>query len=144
MKRKKISVIKFPKKKDLGKRDWGKEILLALISKKISLKILHIKKGKAGGLQYHRKKNECGYILSGKLLVRYDNGNGKLKSKVIKKGQSFHFPPGAIHQEQALTDCKIIEASTPHFNDRVRVEKHYGVDNRTGLPSTKLSQIKFK
>ena len=144
MKRKKVSVIKFPKKKDLGKRNWGKEILLALISKKISLKILHIKKGKAGGLQYHRKKNECGYILSGKLLVRYDNGNGKLKSKVIKKGQSFHFPPGAIHQEQALTDCKIIEASTPHFNDRVRVEKYYGVDNRTGLPSTKLSQIKFK
>ena len=48
--------VKFPKKKDLGKREWGKEILLALISKKISFKKLILNKGKSGGLQYHRKK----------------------------------------------------------------------------------------
>ncbi len=46
----------FPKKKKIGNRDWGEEILAALIPKKISLKILNIKKGKKGGLQYHRKK----------------------------------------------------------------------------------------
>ena len=41
-----------------------------------------------GGLQYHRKKDECGVIISGKLKVRYDNGQGKLKSKILKKIQS--------------------------------------------------------
>ena len=91
-----------------------------------------------------RKKNECGYILSGKLLVRFDNGKGKLIKKILKTGQAFHFPPGSVHQEQALTDCTIIEASTPHFNDRVRVEKKYGIVDKDGMPSTKKSEIIYK
>lgn len=114
----------FPKIISVGKRDWGKEDLLVLIPKKISLKLLELKKGKKGGLQYHHKKDECGFIISGKLLIRYDNGKGKLVKKILKKGQAFHFPPGAVHQEEALTNVKIIEASTPYFNDRVRVEKN--------------------
>ena len=133
----------FPKKKKIGNRDWGEEILAALIPKKISLKILRIKKGKKGGLQYHRKKNECGIIIEGKLMIIFDNGKRKLKKKVLKKGDAFHFPPGSIHQELAITNCTIIEASTPHFNDRVRVEKRYGIKNSIGLKSTKISDIKF-
>lgn len=135
---------KFPKVKDVGKRPWGREQLLALIPKKISLKLLKIKKGKKGGLQFHHKKDECGIIIKGKLLIRYDDGYGKLKSKILKKGQSFHFPPGAIHQEQALTSCHIIEASTPHFNDRVRVERKYGIKLIKGLPSTRIKDIILK
>ena len=73
----------FPKAKTLGARPWGKEVLLCLIPKVLSLKILKIKKGKKGGLQYHHKKNECGYILKGKLIVRYDNGRGKLVKKFL-------------------------------------------------------------
>lgn len=142
MKKKKQNI--FPSPKKMGKREWGYETLLALIPKKISLKILKIKKGKKGGLQYHRKKNECGHVLSGKLLIKYDNGKGKLAERICKRGDNFHFPPFAVHQEKALTDCTIIEASTPYFNDRVRVEKRYGLKFSGGLKSTKLSDIKFK
>ncbi len=132
-----------PKKKNLGKRDWGEEILLALIPKKISLKKLVIKKGKRGGLQFHRKKNECGYIISGKLKITYVNNKNKLRSIILKKGDVFHFPSGAIHQEYAISKCEIIEASTPHFNDRVRVEHKFGIKTNSGLKTTKLKQIKF-
>tara|TARA_B100000902_G_C27190747_1_gene853801 strand:+ start:486 stop:914 length:429 start_codon:yes stop_codon:yes gene_type:complete len=142
MKKNKQNIFPIPKK--MGRRDWGSETLLVLISKKISLKILKIKKGKKGGLQYHRKKNECGYVLSGKLLVRYENEKGKLINKICKAGDSFHFAPGLIHQEEALTNCSIIEASTPHFNDRVRVESKYGLRFSGGLKSTKLKDIKLK
>tara|TARA_Y100001935_G_C17134336_1_gene422223 strand:+ start:81 stop:506 length:426 start_codon:yes stop_codon:yes gene_type:complete len=134
----------FPKSKSVGKRLWGKEMLLALVSKKYSFKLLEIKKGKKGGLQYHRKKNECGYIISGKLLVKYDLGNNKLRQKILKKGDVFHFPPKMIHQEKALTNCKIIEVSTPHFNDRVRVEKKFDLKQSKGLKTTKLKDIVFK
>ena len=144
MNNRKKNTVKFSKPIDLGNRSWGKEILLTLIPKKISLKKLIIKKGKAGGLQYHHKKNECGYIESGKLLVRFDNGKGKLNRRVLKKGDTFHFPPGAVHQEEALTNCVIIEASTPHFNDRVRVEKKYGLKKRNGLPTTSYKDVKLK
>ena len=134
----------FPSPKKLGKRKWGTETLIALIPKKISLKILNFKKGKKGGLQYHRKKNECGYILKGKLLVRYVNEKNQIRSKICKKGDAFHITPGLIHQDEALTDCTIIEASTTHFNDRVRVEKKYGLKFTGGLKTTKLKDIKFR
>lgn len=140
----KINKVKFPKITNIGKRNWGKEDLLVLIPKKISLKLLELKKGKKGGLQYHHKKDECGFIISGKLLVRYDNGKGKLLKKILKKGQSFHFPPGAVHQEEALTNVRIIEASTPYFNDRVRVEKKYNLQPEKGLPSTKKIDVILK
>ncbi len=141
---KKIKHTIFPSPKNMGKREWGAEILLALIPKKISLKILKMKKGKKGGLQYHRKKNECGYVLSGKLLIRYENEKGKLTNRICKAGDVFHFAPGLIHQEEALTNCSIIEASTPHFNDRVRVEAKHGLKFFGGLKSTKLKDIKLK
>ena len=127
----------------MGKRDWGEEKLLALISKKFSLKYLKIKKGRKGGLQYHRKKNECGIIISGKLKIRYLGKKGKLLTKILKKGAVFHFPPKSIHQEIAITDTEIIEASTPHFNDRVRVEEKFGEEYHGGLKTTKKNQIKI-
>lgn len=134
----------FPKIKSLGKRNWGFEDLLVLIPGVLSLKKIYIKKGNKGGLQYHHKKNECGYLIKGKLLIKYDSGNGKLKEKILKKGSVFHFPPGAVHQEYAITECEIVEASTPHFNDRVRVEKLYGIEEERGLPSTKKSEVIFR
>ena len=132
----------FPKSKSLGPRLWGKENLLVLMSKKLTLKKILIKKHKKGGLQYHHKKNECGYILKGKLKVMYDLGNGNLKSKILKKGDVFCFPNGLVHQEIALSECEIIEASTPHFNDRVRVEEKYNFKPSKGLPSTKKKNVR--
>ena len=143
MKKKHVNVI-FPEIKNLGKRIWGTEDLLVLIPGLLSLKRIKINKGSKGGLQYHHKKNECGYLVSGSLVIRYDDGNKNLKEKILKPGSSFHFPPGSIHQEEALTDCEIIEASSPHFNDRVRVEKKYGLLSNEGLPSTSKKQVVLK
>ena len=140
----KLEDILFPKKKSMGDREWGSEELLVLISKVLSLKLIKYKKGSKGGLQYHHEKNECGYIVSGQMLVRYDKGDGKLTEKILNKGDWFHFPPKTIHQEEALTDLEIIEASTPHFNDRVRVEEDYGLTLDGGLPSTTEDEIQLK
>ncbi len=133
----------FPKNKSVGRRTWGNENLITIVPKKFSLKTLFIKKGRKGGLQYHHKKNESGYLVHGTLIIRYDLGDGKLRQRKLKKGQSFHFPPGLVHQEEAVTDCLIVEASTPHFNDRVRVEEKYNQRANGGLPSTKKNQVKL-
>ena len=133
--------VSFPTPKDMGHRDWGTETLLAIVPDEFSLKKLVLKAGFKGGLQYHHKKNECGYLISGKLIVRFDDGNGQIVERMVEPGESFHFPPGAVHQEEAVTDCVIIEASTPYFNDRVRVEELYGLKIEGGLPSTKISEV---
>ena len=139
-----IEDILFPKSESMGERDWGSEDLLVLIPKVLSFKKIRYNKGQKGGLQYHHKKNECGYIISGEMLLRYDIGDGKLKERILKAGDWFHFPPKSVHQEEALTDLEIIEASTPHFNDRVRVEKEYGLDDTDGLPSTTEDEVELK
>lgn len=134
----------FPLAESVGMRPWGTEDLLALASNKFSVKRITIRAGNRGGLQFHRLKDEVAVMLSGKMLVRYDLGDGTLKEKIIGPGEVVHFPPGLVHQEEAITDCEIIEASTPHFNDRVRVENEYGLGDSSGLPTTNLSDIEIR
>ena len=74
-------------------------------------------------------------------LIKYDDGNGNLVEKILEPGDVSHYPPGAIHQEEALEDCYIIEASTNHFNDRVRCEELYNVEYVDGLPTTSEEEI---
>ena len=132
-----------PAPTDMGHRSWGKETLLCVAPGKYTLKALNIEKGNKGGLQFHRLKDESGYLVSGRLLVRYDKGDGSLEEKILVPGDHFRFPPGLVHQEEALEDCLIIEASTAHANDRVRVEEQYGLvaDQSAGLPTTTMDEI---
>ena len=134
----------FPVAQTVGERPWGTEDLLALVSKQFSVKRLKIKAGSKGGLQYHRFKDEVAIMISGQMLIRYDLGDKILQEKIVKAGEVVHFPPGLVHQEEAITDCEIIEASSPHFNDRVRVEENYGFGSPKGLPTTLETEIEIR
>lgn len=131
----------FPEPVDLGERIWGEEVLLAVVSGKYSLKRLLVRAGCKGGLQYHRLKDEVAVLISGQMIIRTDNGSGKLIERIVGPGDVVHFAPGVVHQEEAITDCVLIEASTPHFNDRVRVEEVYGSSETDGLPTTSIDDI---
>lgn len=134
---------KFPKSSSVGQRDWGEEILLVLSEGNFTMKKLLIKKGFSGGLQYHRKKDEAAYIISGILQVTFENERGKLVKRKLTKGNWLHFPKGCIHQETAISDVELIEVSTPFFNDRVRVEEMFGLNPNdfSGLPTTNENEI---
>ncbi len=138
------SSIIFPTPQSVGERPWGTEDLLALVPKQFSVKRLKVKAGNKGGLQYHRLKDEVQIMISGKMIIRYDLGDKILREKIIENGDVVHFPPGLVHQEEAITDCELFEASTPHFNDRVRVEQDYGFEKPTGLPTTYIEDIELR
>ena len=132
----------FPTAKTMAERPWGKEECLVLASGKYIFKRLTIRAGCKGGLQFHRLKDECGYILKGRLKVVIDEGSGNLSSLGKEPGDVFHFPPGLIPQEEALEDCIVLEVTTPHANDRVRMENSYGiVESNEGLPTTRLCDV---
>jgi quercetin dioxygenase-like cupin family protein len=140
-----MALCAFPEPQDVGPRQWGREVLLLLAQEKYSLKRIEMNKGAKGGLQYHHLKDEGGYMLCGRMLVWHDNGDGTLRSRILSAGDVFHFPPGAVHQSEALTDCSYIEVSTPHFNDRVHVEDKYGIEHEDGgLPSTSLEEVEIR
>ena len=137
--------VDFFQPESVGERDWGEEILVALSPGKYSGKVLKMKAGHVGGLQFHHMKDESAYIVSGELRFYFDKGDGKLDSRILKAGDCVRIPPGAIHREEAITDVVIFETSTPHFNDRCRVEERYGEPtNEGGLPSTTSEEVETK
>jgi quercetin dioxygenase-like cupin family protein len=44
----------------------------------------------------------------------------------LRKGESFRITPGTIHHMVALTDCDVLEVSTPELDDVVRLSDKYG------------------
>jgi len=133
----------FPECSSVGPRDWGREDVLVLSHGKFTMKRLFLRKGSQGGLQYHRLKDEAGILITGRLLIKFDLGDGVLQERILTEGEFFHFPPGFIHQERAIENCIIIEVSTPHFNDRVRCEAQYNLPTNGGLPTTTHDDIQF-
>ena len=45
---------------------------------------------------------------------------------MIGPGACFRFRPGTVHRVTALEDTTILEVSTPHLDDVVRLEDRYG------------------
>ena len=117
------------------RRDWGEEQFIAETEHYLG-KILKMRQGTKGGLQLHVEKDETFHLVSGRAIVRFDSGNG-LVARQMGAGQSYHVPPGAVHQVEAITDCVFFEASTPHYDDRVRMEAQYGLKADGGLPTTR-------
>jgi len=120
---------------DVGPRTWGREVLIAQTPHYLG-KLLYMNAGTAGGLQVHREKDETFFLFSGEAFVDTDPGTGTLQRLRMMPGESYHIPPGAVHRVEAITDCIFFEVSTPHFNDRVRMETRYGLPEIGGLPTT--------
>ena len=49
-----------------------------------------------------------------------------LNEEVISAGAAFRYRPGTVHRITALEDTTILEVSTPHLDDVVRLEDLYG------------------
>jgi mannose-6-phosphate isomerase len=105
-------------------KPWGHETIWAHTDRYVG-KILHIKAGQALSVQYHERKDETVYLLSGELIywVQLD---GEMKDMKLRKGESFRITPGTIHYMEAVTDVDVLEASTPELDDVVRLKDRYG------------------
>ena len=107
-------------------KPWGHEIIWAHTDQYVG-KILHIKAGHALSVQYHEVKDETVYLLTGELKywVRLD-GSDALEDQRLRPGDAFRITPGTVHYMEAVTDCDVLEASTPHLDDVVRLQDRYG------------------
>jgi len=108
-------------------KPWGHELWWARTDRYVG-KILHLKKGESLSLQYHRVKDETIFLHSGRLLfeTRAAGEEGELRRVEMEPGDVFHITPGTLHRMTGLTDCDILEVSTPELDDVVRLEDRYG------------------
>jgi mannose-6-phosphate isomerase len=105
-------------------KPWGHETIWAVTDQYVG-KVLHIKAGQALSLQYHDVKDETIHLLSGEMIYRVKL-DGELRDVKLKAGESYRNEPGTVHQMEAVTDCDVLEASTPQLDDVVRLSDRYG------------------
>jgi Mannose-6-phosphate isomerase len=107
-------------------KPWGHETIWAQSERYVG-KILHINAGHELSVQYHNRKDETVYLLSGEIVYRVQReGDDILDDMKLKVGESFRITPGTIHQMIALTDCDVLEVSTAEIDDVVRLSDKYG------------------
>ncbi|HSU92685.1 MAG TPA: cupin domain-containing protein [Gemmatimonadaceae bacterium] len=105
-------------------KPWGHEIIWARTDRYVG-KILHIRAGHALSVQYHERKDETVYLLSGELKYWVKTGE-TMTDMHLGVGDAFRITPHTIHYMEAVTDCDVLEASTPELDDVVRLTDRYG------------------
>ncbi len=106
-------------------KPWGHETIWAHTDRYVG-KILHIRAGEALSVQYHERKDETIHLLSGELIYRVALEGEELRDMRLQAGESFRIVPHTVHQMEAVTDCDVLEASTPELDDVVRLTDRYG------------------
>ena len=107
-------------------KPWGYELIWALTEQYCG-KVLFVKAGASLSLQFHRDKDESWLVQSGRAKLELGEvGQRVLTEEVIGAGAAFRYRPGTVHRVTAIEDTTIIEVSTPHLDDVVRLEDLYG------------------
>jgi mannose-6-phosphate isomerase len=106
-------------------KPWGHELIWAE-TEEYAGKLLHVKAGHALSLQYHERKDETLHLLRGELRFQVGASIDSLAAVELRAGQSIRLRPGTLHRMEAVTDVDILEASTAHLDDVVRLEDRYG------------------
>ncbi|MEO5577247.1 MAG: cupin [Gaiellaceae bacterium] len=112
-------------------KPWGHELIWA-VSETYCGKLLFVKAGAALSLQFHNEKDESWLVQSGRARLELgDVGQAVLSEEVISAGAAFRYRPGTVHRVTAIEDTTILEVSTPHLDDVVRLEDRYGREGTT-------------
>jgi mannose-6-phosphate isomerase len=107
-------------------KPWGWELVWAETDTYVG-KLLFIRAGEALSLQYHEIKDEAWLVQDGLARLELGRvGEDGLETIEVREGDALHYPPHTLHRVSAVEDTLILEVSTPHLDDVVRVEDRYG------------------
>ncbi|MGI8687290.1 MAG: cupin domain-containing protein [Thermomicrobiales bacterium] len=101
-------------------KPWGREIWYAHTGAYAG-KVLEITAGQRLSLQKHEIKEETLYLLSGRIMLTFGD-----EQFDWQPGMLVHIPTGTIHRFEAQEDSILLEVSTPHLDDVIRITDDYG------------------
>ncbi len=106
-------------------KPWGWELVWAEAEGYVG-KLLFVRAGESLSLQYHELKDESWLVQEGRATLELGEVGGELETLEIAVGDAFRFRPRTVHRVTAVEDTLVIEVSTPHLSDVVRLEDRYG------------------
>lgn len=112
-------------------KPWGYELHWVPEGKPYMGKIEHVNAGCRMSLQIHDQKQESWFLMSGKAKVVWEDNRGKMVETELESGQGYSTAVGQKHRLVGITDCDIIEVSTPELGTTWRLEDDYERPNET-------------
>jgi mannose-6-phosphate isomerase-like protein (cupin superfamily) len=112
-------------------KPWGYEIHWVPNDMPYMGKILHIDAGRRFSMQLHDQKQETWWLLKGECNLILENTKGKLETIKMQKGVGYTTAIGQRHRQEAVTDCDVMEVSTPELGTTWRLEDDYARSNET-------------
>jgi mannose-6-phosphate isomerase len=112
-------------------KPWGYEILWTQPDRPYVGKLLHVDAGKRMSLQVHDAKTESWFLVAGRAKVVWDDGSGELVETELERGLGYSCQIGQRHRLVGITDCDIIEVSTPEIGTTHRLEDDYSRPDET-------------
>lgn len=106
-------------------KPWGYELHWVPEGIPYMGKVLHIDAGKRLSLQIHDTKQESWFLLNGSAKVMWDNNKGELIETELEKGKGYTCLVGQRHRLVGITDCDVLEVSTPEEGTTLRLEDDY-------------------
>lgn len=112
-------------------KPWGYELHWVPANLPYIGKILHINKGARISLQLHDQKQESWILKSGQAKLIWEDSTGKLNETELEEGKGYTSQVGERHRLCGITDCDIIEVSTPELGTTWRLEDDYARADET-------------
>jgi mannose-6-phosphate isomerase len=106
-------------------KPWGHELWFAHTDRYAG-KFLHVTAGHKLSLQYHERKDETSYLLSGRLILTQGETAETVTEREIGPGEAWRNETGVVHTIEAIEDAVVVEVSTPELDDVVRLSDLYG------------------
>jgi len=112
-------------------KPWGYELIFTPENLPYTGKIMHLNAGTRQSLQIHDKKIETYYLRSGKAGVIIENEKGELVEVLFEEGKGYTTELGKKHRIYAITECDVLEVSTPEIGNTYRLEDDYNRPTET-------------
>lgn len=112
-------------------KPWGYELHFAQETLPYMSKLMHVNAGCRQSMQIHDQKQETYVLIQGRGGAFLENDKGELISTEFERFVGYKTFVGQKHRIFAITDCDIMESSTPEAGTTWRLEDDYSRPDET-------------
>lgn len=112
-------------------KPWGYELHWVREDAPYMGKIMHVNEGGSLSLQIHDEKQESYFMMTGRAKLIWENNKGEMIETEMQSGMGYATHVGQKHRIEAITDCDVIESSTPEKGTTWRLWDKYSRPHET-------------
>jgi len=106
-------------------KPWGYELHWVREGAPYMGKLMHVNEGGSLSLQVHDHKQESYFMMTGRAKLVWENNKGEMIETEMQPGYGYQTSVGQKHRIESITDCDVIEASTPEEGTTWRLDDKY-------------------